>query len=379
MRKNPADQRELLAAAVLHVRSGRANSRSALADLMGLSRSTAGLYVDQLIASGHLNESGLEQGAMGRPKRTLATAPNAGWFAGVEFNADRIQVVRVDFSGRATGSQTKPIQFGPDTRTVLREIKAAVAALSKNATGPLLAIGAGAPGVVDPNRGVGLHYAFMPDWKNIPIAKTLRDRFQAPVTVDNNLRTIALAEKWFGGGRDLDDYAILGPRAGFGIALVQQGRLTSGAHHAAGEIGLWPWSASAKGKEAKDGELHDELSAPAIWRRLAGVSARAATPPNLRAALSPLATATGAEWNEIIAEYARVLGCVQLLLDLQAYFLHGPLTALGARFCQCIETEATRLIPSLAANPLKIVPSTLNDEAGALGAASMAMEAWKPN
>jgi len=377
MRKNPADQRELLAAAVLHVRSGRANSRSALADLMGLSRSTAGLYVDQLIASGHLNESGLEQGAMGRPKRTLASAPGAGWFAGVEFNAERIQAVRVDFSGRATGSQTKPIQSGPDTRTVLREIKAAVALLSTNAAGPLLAIGAGAPGVVDPNRGVGLHYAFIPDWKNVPIAKMLRDRFSAPVTVDNNLRTIALAEKWFGGGRDLDDYAILGPRAGFGIALVQQGRLTTGAHHAAGEIGLWPWPSIGKGR--KDGELHDGLSAPAIWRRLAGISVHAATPPNLRAALVPLATATGPRWNEIIAEYARVLGCVQLLLDLETYFLHGPLTALGARFCQCIETEATRLIPSLSANPLKIVPSTLNDEAGALGAASMAMEAWKPD
>ena len=376
MRKNPADQRELLAAAVLHVRSGRANSRSALADLMGLSRSTAGLYVDQLIASGHLNESGLEQGAMGRPKRTLASAPGAGWFAGVEFNAERIQAVRVDFSGRATGSQTKPIQSGPDTRTVLREIKAAVALLSTNAAGPLLAIGAGAPGVVDPNRGVGLHYAFIPDWKNVPIAKMLRDRFSAPVTVDNNLRTIALGEKWFGGGRDLDDYAILGPRAGFGIALVQQGRLTTGAHHAAGEIGLWPWPSIGKG--SKDGELHDGLSAPAIWRRLAGISVHAATPPNLRAALAPLATATGPRWNEIIAEYARVLGCVQLLLDLETYFLHGPLTALGARFCQCIETEATRLIPSLAANPLKIVPSTLNDEAGALGAASMAMEAWMP-
>src|SRR5271156_1432873 len=173
MRKNPADQRELLAAAALHVRSGRANSRSALADLMGLSRSTAGLYVDQLIASGHLNESGLEQGAMGRPKRTLATAPGAGWFAGVEFNAERVQAVRVDFSGQATGSQTKPLRSDPDTRTVLHEIKAAVATLSKNAKGPLLAIGAGAPGVVDPSRGMGLHYAFIPDWKNVPIAKAL--------------------------------------------------------------------------------------------------------------------------------------------------------------------------------------------------------------
>ena len=30
-----------------------------------------------------------------------------------------------------------------------------------------------------------------------------------------------LAERWFGGGRGLDDYVVLGPRSGFGVAIVQ--------------------------------------------------------------------------------------------------------------------------------------------------------------
>jgi predicted NBD/HSP70 family sugar kinase len=250
-----------------------------------------------------------------------------------------------------------------------------VSTLLKSAKGPLLSLGAGAPGVVDPSRGTGLRYSFIQDWKDVSIAKILRDRFDAPVTVDNNLRVIALAEKWFGGGRDLDDYAILGPRAGFGIAMVQHGRLTTGAHHAAGEIGLWPWPSANKGRV---GELHDALSSPAIWRRLARVPPYARAPANLHAALAPFANAAGPKWNEIIADFAHILGCVQLLLDLDAYFLHGPLTVLGARFCESIAAEAVRVIPALASSPLKFVPSTLNDEAGALGAASMAMEAWTP-
>jgi len=283
--------------------------------------------------------------------------------------------VRVDFSGRVTGRQTKPLPADANSRAVMQEIKSAVSILARHATGPLLSIGAGAPGVVDPRRGVGLYYAFIPDWRNVPIAKALGDRFKAPVAVDNNLRTIALAEKWFGGGRDLDHYAILGPRAGFGMAMVQHGRLTSGAHHAAGEIGLWPWRATTGGGYE---ELHDALSSTAIWRRLAGVPARAKTPANLRTALAPFANAAGARWDEIVADYARVLGCVQLLLDLEVYFLHGPLTALGGRFCEGIAAAALRLVPALGDNPLRVVPSTLNDEAGALGAASMAMEAWMP-
>src|SRR4051812_26690977 len=107
MRKSPAIQRDLLGAAVLHLRRQRAASRSSLAVALGLAPSTAGLYVDQLIESGYVDESGLEQGLVGRPKRRLATQAGAGWFAGVEFNAERVQAVAVDFSGRHVGSQSK--------------------------------------------------------------------------------------------------------------------------------------------------------------------------------------------------------------------------------------------------------------------------------
>ena len=92
--RNPEDQRHLLSQAVLHVRSQRATSRRELADVMRLSPTTAGQYADQLIASRHLNENGVEKGPMGRPKRSLTTNADAGWFAGIEFNAERIQGVR---------------------------------------------------------------------------------------------------------------------------------------------------------------------------------------------------------------------------------------------------------------------------------------------
>ena len=39
--------------------------------------------------------------------------------------------------------------------------------------------------------------------------------------VKSDLRTIATAERWFGQGHGLRDYVILGPRSGFGIAIVQ--------------------------------------------------------------------------------------------------------------------------------------------------------------
>ncbi len=368
--RNPEDQRQLIAQAVLHVRSQRATSRRTLADVLRLSPTTAGQYVDQLIASGHLNETGLEKGPMGRPKRTLATNPDAGWFAGIEFNAERIQAVRVDFSGAKTEGCSTTLPESVTPKAVVAEISKTIAALTQSATGPLLGIGVGVPGVVDPVAGIARDYAFIEAWKDVPLAKTLHSRHDVPVTLDNNLRAIALAERWFGGAGDLADYVILGPRSGFGIAMVVGGHIVTGTEHAAGEVGRWPWP--------DGGELHDALSSPAVWRRLTGKTKRASLPSDLHAALSIFVDNRDDARAAIIEDYARVLASMHLLLDTHTWFLHGPLTALGDAFCADIVAAAPRLAPSLKAKPIRLLRSQLGDDAGALGAASLAMERWSP-
>lgn len=372
MRTKPADQSVLLASILLQLRGQHASSRSSLSKVTNLSPSTVGIYVDHLTALGYVHESGLEQGAMGRPQRKLSLIPDAGWFAGVEFNAERVQAVRVDFAGNKVASLVRPLPPKTNTQTVLREIRSVVVGLGKLAPGPLLGMGVGAPGLVNPELGVAMQYAFIPDWKNVPLVQELSEDFPVTVTLENNLRAIALAERWFGGGRELDDYVILGPRSGFGIAIMKNGELLRGGHHAAGEIGRWPWPLQGGG-----GELHDELTAPMVWRRLTG--GRLDTQPmDLRAALKGLAGERGKAWDLVISDYARVIGLLHLLIDAERYFLHGPLTALGPRFCQAITEQAAVIMPVLRDMPPLIVPSDLGDEAGALGAASLAMEAWIP-
>ncbi|MDZ4849206.1 MAG: ROK family protein [Pirellulaceae bacterium] len=373
MRNKPSVQTALLGALLLHLRSQRANSRSSLSAVTGLSPSTVGLYVDILLSGGYIAESGLEKGMLGRPKRTLGLLANAGWFAGIEFNAERLRAVGIDFAG--VQQQELVSHFLPkvDKASVIAEIKKAVSTLAKNADGPLCSIGIGAPGIVDPMKGNAIHYAFIPDWKNVSLVATIERRFRVPVILENNLRAIALAERWFGGGRELDEYVVLGPRSGFGMAIVKDGRLMSGVHHAAGEIGNWHWPV-----DGKQGELHNALASPAVWRRLNGLSAKGRLPPDLYVALSKFANESGPVWRAIVDEYATLLSHLQLVLDSHTYFLHGPLTALGARFCQAIVDRIAVVTPLLQQSPLKLVPSTLGDDAGALGAASLAMEAWLP-
>lgn len=362
-----------LGLAVRHVRSGRATSRRTLADEMRLSPTTAGQYADQLIESGYLKESGLEHGVMGRPKRMLEPVPGAGWFAGVEFHAERVRAVAVDFSGRRIRGEMRALPSDAGASWVMREVKALVRSLEHAGQGPLLGVGFGAPGIVDPVSGVAVEYAFMDSWHAVPVVAELKKAFHVPVMLENNLRAIALAERWFGDAREVEDYVILGPRSGFGIAIVQGGKLVRGAHAAAGEIGYWFSPERSSGTR-----VHDRLSSPAVWRRLSQAGARVRVPGDLYEALKKLGEVRGAVWREIIADYAHVLSSLQLLLDTRVFFLHGPLTALEPGFCAEVAAAATLLAPSLGGRPLAMVASRLDDEAGALGSATMAMESWVP-
>ncbi|TDU70984.1 putative NBD/HSP70 family sugar kinase [Prosthecobacter fusiformis] len=375
MRQKTSDLRQLLASTILHVRSGRATSRTGLARSLEISASTVGIYVDQLIATGHLDESGLEHGSMGRPKRRIQVSGSLGWFAGVEFTASRVQLIGLDFSGKMIEMEEIRLPEDPSIAEVKEIICAGLTRWQSKQALPLLGIGVGAPGLVNSQEGISLRYAFVRGWENVPVRDLLVQKFGVPVMVENNLRAIALAERWFGSHREESNYVVVGARSGFGIACVQGGVLIHGANHAAGEVGLWPWPLAG---ECTRGELHHWLNAPMAYRRLAGISETAPVPEDLYTAMSSLVNDRGTLWDEVVMDYARVLGCVQLLMDPSVCLLHGPLTALGDRFCQAIMDASLKIAPALGDLRLQLVRSQLGDNAGALGAASLAMETWMP-
>lgn len=375
MRKRITDQYKTAAQVVVNVRRGWATSRRDLATLLELSPSTVGLYVDQMMHSGFLEESGREQGSMGRPKRILVTRGNAGWFAGIEFYAGRVRGVRIDFSGKQIRVVERPLEQGNGAEEVVSVISAVVDKLRSGGSEPFLGVGVGAPGVVNPDTGVVGKYAFLRDWDEVPLEWLLQSCLGVPVALEGNLRVIARGERWFGGGRELSHYGILGPRRGFGVAMMQGVKLYSGLNHAAGEVGNWLWPV-----DGRAGELHEVLSAPAVWRRLAGVSGDEPEPESLAAALGALAKSpSNSSWELVRSDFAKVIGYLELTLNCGHYFVHGPLRELGSEFWESVEREVVEVMPHLRGRPPKVQCSELGEDAGPLGAASLAMETWVPS
>lgn len=78
---------------------------------------------------------------------------------------------------------------------------------------------------------------YIPTWKAFPLAAELEELTQLPVVVDNNAKTVALAEAWCGAAVGIDDFAAVVMGAGVGGGIVSGGRLLEGRLGNAGHIG----------------------------------------------------------------------------------------------------------------------------------------------
>jgi predicted NBD/HSP70 family sugar kinase len=122
---------------------------------------------------------------------------------------------------------------------VLPSITALVQELLMEANGfgvQVRGLGIAVSGDVDRADGVVRYSPFL-EWRDIPLAEIVGTATGLPVTVDNDVRALTVAEQWFGAGVGLSDFALVTVGAGIGCGLVVHGRVVSGAHGVAGEIG----------------------------------------------------------------------------------------------------------------------------------------------
>jgi predicted NBD/HSP70 family sugar kinase len=103
----------------------------------------------------------------------------------------------------------------------------------------LIAVGAGAPGAVDRDRGV---VALAPNlgggWAGVPMREILENALGAPVIVENDVNLAVLGEHWQGAARGHDTCAFIFVGTGIGAGILINGSLHRGHHSMAGEIAV---------------------------------------------------------------------------------------------------------------------------------------------
>ncbi len=367
---------------LLRVRARDGLSRVDLARSLNLAPSTVGIYVDHLVEQGFLFEGKAAERDFGRPPTILALNPQGGRFIGVDFEARNIMAVAVDFSQRPLKQFHDTIAVAEPVEDVLCKIEHAIETVSAGDKRAVLGIGVGVPGVIDSAKGLALSYKHIKGWEKVPLVSRLTKRFGVPVFLENTIRTMALAELWFGQGRGLRNFICLGVRSGLGAGIIIDGQVYHGADNRAGEIGDWPCvlnhvnGAGGTPPVKAYTRLEDVASFQPVKQRLAASPGTEVPIETLvQAALAGDEVVLGF-LDEVAQTFGLVLNQLNCAFNPQKIILAGAFTVFGDVFLQRLQQSLNTFAP-LSGVPL-VVNTLLGPFNGAIGAAALAVHEWKP-
>lgn len=143
-----------------------------------------------------------------------------------------IKYALVEGKGRIVSSSEVPTEGGgPGVVRIL-------SSLSMEHAGEVRAIAVSTAGQVDSESGTIIFAnEHIPGYTGTKLAEILHSQTGLPVSVENDVKSAAIGEGTFGAGKGRGNYLCLTYGTGVGGALVMDGRLVDGAHHAAGEFG----------------------------------------------------------------------------------------------------------------------------------------------
>ena len=216
-------------------------SRVRLARRLGLSSAAVTKAARPLIEKGYLHELPATErtgpGA-GRPASPLAVRADREFFVGVKITADELIGVVCDLCAQVRTAIHRPLT-DPDVEAVLTELGHLVDELLDSPGDyreRTRRLGLAVSGDVDLNSGLVRYSPFL-RWHNVPLRERAEKLTGLTVTVENDVKALTTAEHWFGEGVGAESFALVTVGTGIGCGLVIGGRLVSGSHGVAGEIG----------------------------------------------------------------------------------------------------------------------------------------------
>jgi glucokinase len=254
------------------------------------------------------------------------------------------------------------------------------------------AVGLGAPGVVDPAKGVVIEAVNL-RWDNVPLARLLTKKLGVPAFIDNDVNVAVLGENLLGAGKNSTDLLGVWVGTGIGGGLILNGSLYYGHFMSAGEIGhtiLFPHHALGQRS------LEHNCSRTAIVERLVRLirsNHKSKISAEVGDEFDKIKSRTLAKYYhggpkedrlviEVIDHAAEELGVavasVVTLLSLPRVVIGGGLTeALGKPFVDRVELSTRKLAFPNVLRKVDVIPSQLADNAGIFGAAMIALERVK--
>ncbi len=211
-------------------------SRAELARRTGLSRSTVSAIVSDILATGVVRETRPGSSRGGRRPIMLGFEDNARTIVGLDIGASHVGGVLTNLRGQIIGRTDRLLWTREDPQRALDEAIDVAKDLIRMHPAKPLGVGVAMPAPLDPSSRRPLA-TVMPAWGDIDVADAIERRLQQPVRLENDANLGALAEQWWGAGRQRGDLVFVKVATGIGAGLIIGGKIFSGVHGIAGELG----------------------------------------------------------------------------------------------------------------------------------------------
>lgn len=233
-------------------------------------------------------------------------------------------------------------------------------------------IGISTAGQVDSRTGV-IRYANenIPGYTGMEIGRILRERFQVPVAVENDVNAAALGEGIFGAGRGETDFLCLTYGTGVGGAIVIDQKVYHGCAFSAGEFGgLLVHPEDRTEGDFFSGCYEKYASATALAARAMALD------PGLTDGRKIFSAIEQPGVREIVDQWiSEIVNGLQTLIHIfnpSCVILGGGVMAQPYVTEQVRIQAMERIMPSF--RDVKILPAALGNRAGLLGAAWLGEE-----
>lgn len=229
-------------------------SRAQLARESGLSKPTVSSALAALESAGLVREAGTHVPERGRTAVLYAPDPAAGHVLGIDVGRSWLRVAVADLDGTVVARsdvRNQARSSGAMADLVVSTARQVVAG-SGAAPDEVVHAVVGTPGVYDEEHRRVRYAMHLPGWGRAGLFDRMREELGVPLEVHNDANLAALGEYTYGvgAGSRLFAYILIG--TGLGMGVVSEGRLFTGAHGLAGEIGFLPWPGQQKRQRLED-------------------------------------------------------------------------------------------------------------------------------
>lgn len=302
---------------------------------------------------------------------------------GIDLGGTKIAGLRMDGDGTVLAREESPTPA--DVEIILAELVRLTGAL---AAGEAEAVGVGAAGMVEFAAGA-LRFAPNLPLRDVPIRAVVEEGSGLRCVVDNDANAAGWGEYRFGAARGHDDFLLITVGTGIGGAIVKDGRLYRGAHGFAGEIGHFivepggpECGCGNRGcwEQVASGKALDRLAKAEAERDPEGAIAQTAGGEQVTGRhASEAARAGDGVARSVFDEFGRRLGegiaGLVNILDPELVVVGGGVAREGDLLLEPARRAFRATVEAVDRRPeVPIVTASLGNDAGAMGAAALALE-----